>query len=141
MPIKLYLPETLLAVVSLGLDDYQVVLDSIANARDFISLTRDRDEVTLILSEQDWEQISQRFPHAQVQTKRRMIVFDTVLDFTVVGFIAEITRALAESGISILNVSTYRTDIVLVHESKFDAAVSAVKQALVTLHFTHLSQQ
>jgi len=30
---------------------------------------------------------------------------------------------------------------VLVHESKFDAAVSAVKQALVTLHFTHLSQQ
>lgn len=141
MPIKLYLPETLLAVVSLRLDEYAAALDSIANASDFISLTRDKDEVTLIISESEWDRIAQRFPMAQVQTGRRMIVFDTVLDFTVVGFIAEISRALSEAGISILNVSTYRTDIVLVHQSKFDAAVTAVKQALVTLHFTHLSQQ
>lgn len=141
MPIKLYLPETLLAVVSLRLDEYAAALDSIANASDFISLTRDKDEVTLIISESEWDRIAQRFPMAQVQTGRRMIVFDTVLDFTVVGFIAEISRALAEAGISILNVSTYSTDIVLVHQSKFDAAVTAVKQALVTLHFTHLSQQ
>ena len=141
MAINLYLPETLLSVVSLGLDQYAAALDSIANAKDFISLTRDKDEVTLIISEGEWERIAHRFPIAQVQTKRRMIVFDTVLDFTVVGFIAEISRALAEAGISILNVSTYKTDIVLVHESKFDEAVAAVKQALVTLHFTHLSQQ
>lgn len=141
MPIKLYLPETLLAVVSLRLDDYVAVVDSIANASDFISLTRDKDEVTLVISEGEWERIAHRFPMAQVQTGRRMIVFDTILDFTVVGFIAEISRALAEAGISILNVSTYRTDIVLVHQSKFDAAVTAVKQALVTLRFTHLSQQ
>ena len=141
MPIKLYLPETLLAVVSLRLDEYGAALDSIATAGDFISLTRDKDEVTLIISESEWKRIAHRFPLAQAQTGRRMIVFDTVLDFTVVGFIAEISNALAEAGISILNVSTYRTDIVLVHESKFDAAVTAVKQALVTLHFTHLSQQ
>jgi Uncharacterized conserved protein len=141
MPINLYLPETLLAVVSLRLDDYAAALDSMGNAGDFISLTRDKDEVTLIISESEWARIAHRFPMAQVQTGRRMIVFDTVLDFTVVGFIAEISRALAEAGISILNVSTYTTDIVLVHESKFDAAVVAVKQALVTLHFTYLSQQ
>jgi hypothetical protein len=70
-----------------------------------------------------------------------MIAFDTVLDFTVVGFIAEISRALAEAGISILNTSTYRTDIVFVDEARFEAAVAAVKRALITLHYTHLSQQ
>jgi hypothetical protein len=70
-----------------------------------------------------------------------MIAFDTVLDFSVVGFIAEISRALAEAGISILNISTYRTDLVFVHECRFEAAVDAVKRALVTLQYTHLSQQ
>jgi hypothetical protein len=63
-----------------------------------------------------------------------------VLDFSVVGFIAEISHALAEADISILSISTYSTDAVLVHESKFEAAVAAVKQALVTLRFTHLAQ-
>jgi hypothetical protein len=58
----------------------------------------------------------------------------------VVGFIAEISHALAEADISILSISTYRTDAVLVHESRFDDAVNAIKQALVTLKFTHLAQ-
>ena len=58
----------------------------------------------------------------------------------VVGFIAEISRALAEADISILSISTYRTDAVLVHEARFDDALTAVKQALATLRFTHLAQ-
>jgi hypothetical protein len=41
----------------------------------------------------------------------------------------EISRALAEAGISILSISTYRTDAVLVHESRFTDAVAAVKRA------------
>jgi hypothetical protein len=47
---------------------------------------------------------------------------------------------LAEAGISILSISTYRTDAVLVHESRFNDAVAAVKRALITLNYTHLSQ-
>ncbi|MBK9705470.1 MAG: ACT domain-containing protein [Acidobacteria bacterium] len=69
-----------------------------------------------------------------------MIRFDTVLDFSVVGFISEISRALADADISILSISTYKTDAVLVHESRFDDAVNAVKRALITLNFTHLAQ-
>ena len=66
--------------------------------------------------------------------------FDAVLDFSVVGFIAEISKALAEADISILSISTYLTDAVLVHESRFADALQAVKRALVALSFTHLSQ-
>jgi hypothetical protein len=58
----------------------------------------------------------------------------------VVGFIAEISNALADADISILSLSTYSTDAVLVPESRFDDAVAAVKQALVTLQFTRLAQ-
>jgi uncharacterized protein len=63
-----------------------------------------------------------------------------VLDFSVVGFIAEISRALAEADISILSLSTYRTDAVLVHEANYNRAVTAVRHALVTLHHTVLIQ-
>ena len=141
MSMNLYLPETRFVIASLPLDAYREALSSIVEMNDFVSLTRDKDEVSLISSEEEWAKIADRFPSAQVQTGRRMIAFDTVLDFAVVGFIAEISRALAEAGISILNTSTYRTDLVFVHESRFDAAVAAVKRALVTLHYTYLSPQ
>jgi len=139
--MKLYLPETRYAVVSVALEHYHEALGALGRVEGFVSLTRDKDEVTLVLAEEAWRELSPRFPAAESQAKRRMIGFDTVLDFTVVGFIAEISRALAEAGISILNLSTYRTDAVLVHEARFDDAVAAVKRALVTLRYTHFSQQ
>lgn len=141
MAINLYLPDTRFVVASLALDEYSQALESLSEVAGFTSLTRDKDEVTLIVSEDEWTRIAPRFPRAEVLPRRRMIAFDTVLEFTVVGFIAEISRALAEAGISILNTSTYKTDIVFVDESRFEVAVNAVKRALVTLHYTHLSQQ
>jgi hypothetical protein len=140
MSISLYLPETRFAVVSLPLDRYGEVVACLSAVDDFVSLTRDKEEVTLIVAEDVWRKLAPRFPDAITQEGRRLIRFDTVLDFSVVGFIAEISRALADADISILSISTYRTDAVLVHESRFDDAVNAIKQALVTLKFTHLAQ-
>ena len=141
MAMKLYLPEMRYAVASLPPACFHEALALLSGVEGFVSLTRDKDEVTLVMAEEIWQQLAPRFAEAKVQGGRRMIVFDEVLDFTVVGFIAEISRALAEAGISILNLSTYRTDAVLVHEMRFEEAVAAVKRALVTLHYTHLSQQ
>lgn len=140
MSISLYLPETRFAVASIPLDHYSDVVASLREVEDFVSMTRDKEEITLIVAEEVWRKLAPRFQGAVAQERRRMIRFDTVLDFSVVGFIAEISRALAEADISILSLSTYRTDAVLVDESRFDDAVSAVKQALVTLKFTHLAQ-
>jgi hypothetical protein len=140
MPISLYLPETRYVVASLPLEHYGEAVDCLRNAEGFVSLTRDKEEITLVVAEDIWSKLSPRFPGAVAQERRRLIRFDTVLDFSVVGFIAEISHALAEADISILSISTYRTDAVLVHESRFDDAVNAIKQALVTLKFTHLAQ-
>jgi len=140
MPISLYLPETRYVVASLPLEHYGEAVDCLRDAEGFVSLTRDKEEVTLVVAEDIWSKLAPRFPGAVAQERRRLIRFDTVLDFSVVGFIAEISNALAEADISILSISTYRTDAVLVHESRFDDAVNAIKQALVTLKFTHLAQ-
>jgi hypothetical protein len=140
MPISLYLPETRYAVASLPLEHYGEAVACLREAQGFVSLTRDKEEITLIVAEEIWHKFAPRFPGAAVQERRRLIRFDTVLDFSMVGFISEISSALAEADISILSISTYRTDAVLVHESRFDDAVNAIKQALVTLKFTHLAQ-
>ncbi len=140
MPIRLYMPETRYAVASVPLEFYAEVANRLQAIEGFVSMTRDKEEVTVILAEEDWNSISDAFPGSEAQTHRRMIHFDTVLDFSVVGFISEISRALADADISILSISTYKTDAVLVHESRFDDAVNAVKRALITLNFTHLAQ-
>jgi hypothetical protein len=140
MPISLYLPETLYTVASLPLEAYGEAVACLREAEGFVSLTRDKEEITLVVAEDLWRKLAPRFPGAVAQERRRLIRFDTVLDFSVVGFIAEISSALAEADISILSISTYRTDAVLVHESRFDDAINAIKQALVTLKFTHLAQ-
>ncbi|MBK9316011.1 MAG: ACT domain-containing protein [Acidobacteria bacterium] len=140
MPIQLYLPETRYSIAAIPLDLYSVAVECLREIDGFVSLTRDKAEVSLIVEQDTWQNIESRFPGSKAQLHRRMIRFDTVLDFSVVGFIAEVSRALADADISILSLSTYSTDAVLVHESKFDAAVAAVKQALVTLRFTHLAQ-
>ena len=140
MPISLYLPETRYVVASLPLEHYGEAVNCLRDAEGFVSLTRDKEEVTLVVADDIWSKLAPRFPGAVAQERRRLIRFDTVLDFSVVGFIAEISHALAEADISILSISTYRTDAVLVHESRFDDAINAIKQALVTLKFTHLAQ-
>src|SRR5262249_31371877 len=140
MSISLYLPETRYAVVSLPLEHYGVAVACFSEAEGFVSLTRDKEGINLIVAPETRHKNTSRFRGAVAQEGRRLIRFDTVLDFSVVGFIAEISRALAEADISILSISTYRTDAVLVHESRFDDAVNAIKQALVTLKFTHLAQ-
>lgn len=140
MSITLHLPEAHYIVASLPLHHFSAVMDAIRDAPDFVSVSRDRHEVTLIVTQLHWQQIASQFADARVQSHWRMIFFDTVLDFNVVGFIAEISRALAREGISILAVSTYSTDAVLVNESRYDAAVAAVRRALITFQYTHLSQ-
>ena len=140
MSIQLYTPETRYAVASLPLDQYRNVLLAVQEVGDFVSVTRDKAEVTLIVAQDIWLAMADRFPPAKTELDRRMIRFDAVLDFSVVGFIAEISKALAEADISILSISTYLTDAVLVHESRFQDAVNASKRALTALSFTHLSQ-
>src|SRR5215475_11723067 len=101
MSISLYLPETRYAVASLPLEHYGEAVACLREAEGFVSLTRDKEEITLIVAEETWHRIAPRFPGAAAQERRRLIRFDTVLDFSVVGLLTKIRRALAETDISI----------------------------------------
>lgn len=51
-----------------------------------------------------------------------------VLDFSLVGILAEIASLLAAATISIFAISTYNTDYILVKSHDFDAAAAILKQ-------------
>ena len=58
----------------------------------------------------------------------RLITFDMILPFSLVGFLARISAALAKEGISILSFSAYSTDHVFVKGRDVEKAVWALRR-------------
>ena len=52
-----------------------------------------------------------------------------VLDFSLIGILAKISKLLAENEIGIFAVSTYNTDYILVKEDNYDKALKALVKA------------
>lgn len=51
------------------------------------------------------------------------------LDFALIGILAELSKQLAEAGVSVFAVSTYDTDYLYVRAEDFKAAVNALRKA------------
>ncbi len=93
----------------------------------FSALLADKDEVTLVLLQEVWADFAGRLPDHRAEAPYRLITFDTPLEMTLVGFLAEISRTLAEAGISLMAFSAYSRDHLLVPAKRFDAAWSALE--------------
>ncbi len=87
----------------------------------------DKDEVTLILEDGRWEDLKARLPGHESTGPHRLITFDLPLDMGLIGFMAAVSRALAEAGVPILALSAYRRDHLLVPVAQFDTAWAALK--------------
>jgi uncharacterized protein len=62
----------------------------------------------------------------KAQKNYRLITFDTVLPFALVGFIAKISDVLAKEKIPIFVLSAYSTDYVLLKEEYLKKAIKAL---------------
>lgn len=78
---------------------------------------RDKFEVTLLLDETDFKTIRYAVRDAKIETNFRLLTFDTELDFNVVGFLAEISRILAEVEIPIIALSAFSRDHLLIKQT------------------------
>lgn len=77
---------------------------------------RDRWEVTLLLDEVDFGTIRYAIRDTKIQGNFRLLTFDVELDFSVVGFLAEISRILAGANISIVALSAFSRDHILINQ-------------------------
>jgi hypothetical protein len=58
----------------------------------------------------------------------RRITFDMILPFTLIGFFAHVSGALAREGIPIFALSAYSTDHIFVKNKDLDRAVKALEK-------------
>ena len=78
---------------------------------------QDRFEVTLLLDEIDYEKIKYSILSAKSQSGFRLLTFDIELDFTVVGFLAFVAKLLADANISIIALSAFSRDHLLIKQN------------------------
>jgi hypothetical protein len=97
-------------------------------ANPFIALLIDKDEVTLMLEEEDYQEYKKRFlGHKVSETRYRLITFDVELEATLLGFMAKISTALAAAQITIMPFAAFSRDHLFVQESDFDKAIAVLE--------------
>ncbi len=98
-------------------------IPSWALAGDFFSVTRTKEELSLVCPQ---EMVPEG---THCEKNFRCIKVAGPLDFALIGLLASLTEALAQEEISILAISTFDTDYLLVREAQVDRAVQKLSQA------------
>lgn len=86
----------------------------------------DKFEVTLLLDETDFGTIRHAIRDAKWEGNFRLLTFDIELDFTIVGFLAEVSRILAEAEISIVALSAFSRDHLLIKQEDLAKALKVL---------------
>lgn len=93
----------------------------------FSALLADKDEVTLVLSIDDYEEYKHRLrDHRIGDTFYKLITFDLVLEHTLVGFLSEVSRILATASIPIMAFSSFERDHILVPVQHYELAIQSL---------------
>src|SRR5688500_18174738 len=72
------------------------------------------NEVTLVVDATDFESISPALGDSRFERGFRLLTFTAAMEFSVVGFLAEVSRVLAEGNIPIIALSSFSRDHLLV---------------------------
>ena len=117
-------------IVSIDRSEEDKARGILADLDPFSSLTFDVAEVSLVVRAEDWEVLRERFNVYREEGPYRLITFDIVLDLSIVGFMAVVSRRLADEGVSIYALSTYLRDHILVKEGDCVKAVEALRSLI-----------
>ena len=96
-------------------------------------LLKDAHEVTLLLDETDWRTMRHAARDARVEGGFRLLTFDIELDWTVVGFLAQVARILSEAGISCGAISAFSRDHLLVKQDDLGKALRVLGEHVAEL--------
>lgn len=102
-------------------------LDALADcgpASELFFLAKTPDEISLVCPTPD---VPENAPQREDGWRAFRVV--GVLDFGLIGILANISRALADVGVSIVALSTFDTDYVLVKAEKVETAKMALEKA------------
>lgn len=122
-------PETF-AVISLDSKGWGTLLENpelSPRMQTPFMIFKDQWEVTLVLDEIDFGTVRHATRDAKVEQNFRLLSFNVDLPFDVVGFMAQISKIMAEAGISILPISSFSRDHLLLKQEDLATALKALR--------------
>ena len=89
----------------------------------FANIT-DKNETTVIIEQSKYDEENV----IEIEKDWKILTFDTVLPFGLVGFLAKVSKVLADEKIPIFAISAYSTDHILVKEKDLTRAEEKLKE-------------
>jgi hypothetical protein len=96
----------------------------------FFQLIVEPGMLTLVLPQEEWRALRPAFPSARVEQPLRLIAFDVDLPPDLVGFMALLSGALADEGVTLLVICSYARDSLLVREADLERAAAAIERLI-----------
>ncbi|HMF57337.1 MAG TPA: ACT domain-containing protein [Pyrinomonadaceae bacterium] len=93
----------------------------------------DAHEVTLLLDETDWRTVRHAARDARVEGGFRLLTFDIVLGWDVIGFLARVTKILADAGIPVGALSAFSRDHLLIKQEVLGEALRILGEHVAEL--------
>ncbi len=100
--------------------DSKAPLPEWAVGDDFVSVSRTRDELSIVCPERNLPR------DASCSRGWRILKCEGPLDYTLTGIIASLAEPLADAGVTIFPLATHDTDYVLIKEPQLDLAIQAL---------------
>ena len=123
MPVSIHLEAIEIRLAVCRLDAGSDVPPWVDRSREFTSVTRTTDELSIICARDDVPKgVPMEGPWRAFRVRGPIVM-------TLIGVVAALANPLADAGISIFAMSTFDTDYILVHEPDFEGAVEALTQA------------
>ena len=119
------LPDTY-AIVRLPLNQFSK-LDLRRFQKNFFSIIYEKKEITLILDQKNWNMIKKDFTNYKIQRNYRILTLDVNLEWDVVGYLASVSKALADKNIPLGVLSGYSTDHLSIRNKDVKNALNALR--------------
>jgi len=99
--------------------DYK--LDNIFQNNKFFSITRTKDELSVVAKENSLND------YKKTETGWKILKIKGLLDFSLTGIISKISSVLSDANISVFVISTFNTDYVMVKNETLEKAVEVLR--------------
>jgi hypothetical protein len=94
---------------------------------------KDEHEITLLLDETDWRTMRHAVRDARIESGFRLLTYDIELDWKTVGFLARVTRILADAGISVGALSAFSRDHLIIKQDDLGTALRVLGEHVAEL--------
>jgi len=88
------------------------------------------DELTLVVATDEWTRVRRVFPDATEEAGYRLMTLEVRLDWQVIGYLAAVTRALADAGVPVGVLSSFHYDHLLVRDDLLGKTEAALRHLI-----------